>query len=571
MAGAGDAGLVIVGIELLEIFGAGEGFLPFPEGGVGTAEDGEDLGMVGVLLADGGGEVERLLVVAFFEGDGGLEELGGGVVAKGFEADGEGFLRFIGESEVELGAGEGLGVVGALGVGVEAVFQEGEGSIIFPGVEVGAGEVPLVLAVGLGGGFGGVGGDFVDVAEIDELLEEGGAFFGAEGAALLAGATGVFPSGDGGDGPVCGEEFLEDAAFHVVADGVAEGVEDGGGDVEQAGAVDGFGGFLDAGAFGEEDALLAVPDGDAGGDARGELGPQVIGVEAVVGDEDDGSVRASHLKKDLEHHVVGAVGAFHDVLVDLEVLIGDACHLGGMVVHEVVGDFIDGAEVDGHEVPTRIGLHEMGGGGLDGVGLGHVLAEVIEAFVAGLVDEVAFGEEGLEDFLVDLVGGDAEFVHGFREILGPVGAGHGRGEVGGSGIRGGSFDMGEHVGDHLTVEVLLALGGEPTDDVGAQAFFAEHFPNGLTLAGGGGDGDDLAGNGIDFRESGHLVVVGHFPGGNGAPEHGRELRLEGGEIAMDAAVHERADAVHAAFREEIVDDFPVRGIPADEEDFAGCG
>jgi hypothetical protein len=44
---------------------------------------------------------------------------------------------------------------------------------------------------------------------------------------------------------------------------VAEGVEDGRGDVEQAGAVDGLGGFLDAGAFGEEDALLAVPDGDA--------------------------------------------------------------------------------------------------------------------------------------------------------------------------------------------------------------------------------------------------------------------------------------------------------------------
>lgn len=467
MAGAGDAGLVVVGIELLEIFGAGESFLPFPESGVGTAEDGEDLGMVGVLIADGGGEVERLLVVAFFEGDGGLEELGGGVVAEGFEADGEGFLGFVGEAEVELGAGEGLGVVGALGVGMEAVFEEGEGSIIFPGVEIGAGEVPFVLAVCLGGGFGGVGGDFVDVAEIDELLEQGGAFFGGKGAALLAGASGVFPSGDGGDGAVCGEEFLEDAAFHVVANGVAEGVEDGGGDIEQAGAVDGLGGFLDAGAFGEQDALLAVPDCDAGGDARGELGAQVIGVEAVVGDENDGGVRAGHFQEDLEHHVVGAVSAFHDMLVDFKILIGDACHLGRMVVHEVVGDFIDGAEVDGHEVPIGIRLHEVGGGGLDGVGLGHVLAEGTEAFVAGLVDEVAFGEEGLEDFLVDLMGGNAEFVHGFREILRPISAGHGRGKIGGVGVRGDAFDMGEHVGDHFAVEVLLALGGEPTDDVGA--------------------------------------------------------------------------------------------------------
>jgi hypothetical protein len=314
-----------------------------------------------------------------------------------------------------------------------------------------------------------------------------------------------------------------------------------------------------------------MPDGDAGGDARGELGAQVVGMEAVVGDEDDGGLGAGHFQQDLEHHVVGAVGAFHDVLVDLEVLIGDACHLGRMVVHEVVGDFIDGAEVDGHEVPVGIRLHQVGGGGLDGVGLGHVLAEGMEAFVAGLVDEVALGEEGLEDFLVDLVGRHAEFVHGFREILGPVGAGHGRGEIGGVGVRGGSFDMGEHVGDHFAVEVLFSLGGEPTDDVGAQAFFAEHFPDRLALAGGGGDGDDLAGNRVNFGEAGNLVMVGHFPGGNGTPEHGGELRLEGGEIAVDAAIHERTDAVHAAFGEERVDDFPIGGVPADEQDFARGG
>ena len=40
---------------------------------------------------------------------------------------------------------------------------------------------------------------------------------GGKGAAVLAGAIGIFPGGDGGDGAVCGEEFLEDAAFHVVA------------------------------------------------------------------------------------------------------------------------------------------------------------------------------------------------------------------------------------------------------------------------------------------------------------------------------------------------------------------
>ena len=33
------------------------------------------------------------------------------------------------------------------------------------------------------------------------------------------------------------EELGEDAAFHVIPDGEPEGVEDGGGDVEEAGAV----------------------------------------------------------------------------------------------------------------------------------------------------------------------------------------------------------------------------------------------------------------------------------------------------------------------------------------------
>ena len=312
--------------------------------------------------------------------------------------------------------------------------------------------------------------------------------------------------------------------------------------------------------------MFAVPDGDAGGDAGGEFWAEVVGVEAVVGDEDDGGVGAGLGEEGLEHHVMGAVGGVDDVLVDFEVLIGDAFHLGRMVGHEVVGDFVDRAVVDGHEVPLGIAVHDVGGGGVDGVGFGEVLAEVVEAFIAFLIDLVAFGEEGLEDVGVDLVRGDPHFVHRFCEVLGPVGAGHGWGKVGGVHVLGGSLEVGEHVGDHFAVEVALALGGEPGDDVGAEAVLAEHFPDGFALAGGGGDGDNLAGDRVDFGEARDAVVVGHFSGGDGGPEHGGELGLEGGEVAMGAAVHEGADAVHASFFEERVDDFPVGGVPADEED-----
>ena len=124
-------------------------------------------------------------MVPFFHLDLTLEEVGGDGVAEGFETDREGFFGFAGEAEGELGLGEGLGEVGALGDGVEAVLKKREGLLVLAGVEVGAGEGPLVFAVRSFGRFAGVVGDFIDVSEVDELLEEGFAFLFVEGAAAL--------------------------------------------------------------------------------------------------------------------------------------------------------------------------------------------------------------------------------------------------------------------------------------------------------------------------------------------------------------------------------------------------
>ena len=96
------------------------------------------------------------------------------------------------------------------------------------------------------------------------------------------------------------------------------------------------------------------------------------------------------------------------------------------------------------------------------------------------------------------------------------------------------FGVGEgivEIRDHRTAMwQTLALGGEPTDDMAFEAIFAEDFPDGFALAGGGGYRDDLAVC-MDLGEASDAVVIGVFPGGDGGPEHRRELRLEGGEIS----------------------------------------
>ena len=214
-------------------------------------------------------------------------------------------------------------------------------------------------------------------------------------------------------------------------------------------------------------------------------------MEAVVRDEDDGGVRSCEVEQALEHHVVRSVGALDHVLVDLKVFIGDAVHLWWMVVHEMVADLINGAVVDGHEVPVWICLHEVGGGGVHGVCLTEVLAEVVDAVISGLVNLMSCGEEGLDDVAIDLVGGDAKFVHRLREVFWPVGAGHRFWPVGWVLVGLGAFEMDEHVRDHFAVEVLLPLSGEPGDDVAAEFFFSEHLPEGLALSRRSRHGDDL--------------------------------------------------------------------------------
>ena len=122
-----------------------------------------------------------------------------------------------------------------------------------------------------------------------------------------------------------------------------------------------------------------------------------------------------------------AISAGDHQLVEIEIRLGDTLHLGRVVVHEEVADLIEGAVVDGHEIPFGPGFHQADGGGMGGEGLGEFLGEVQQALILRLIDGVAFGHEEAEDLVgIDLEGADAEVVEVVSQFEGPVGAGGGQ-------------------------------------------------------------------------------------------------------------------------------------------------
>lgn len=94
--------------------------------------------------------------------------------------------------------------------------------------------------------------------------------------------------------------------------------------------------------------------------------------------------------------------------------------------------------------------------------------------------------------------------------------------------------MAVHVRDHFARNVSFALGRKPTHDVALEPTLGEHFPECRTFAGRRRDRNDSTGLRVDFGEAWDTVVISHFARGDRGPEHGRELWLEGRQIATGA-------------------------------------
>ena len=222
----------------------------------------------------------------------------------------------------------------------------------------------------------------VHVAQRFELAE---GFLLGPGVGLVLGLvqTGLpfhfLPRGDGLDLRRLHEGLRQRRGGHVTADGKAEQGQDRRRDVEQARTVEPLV-DADAGAGDAEDAEGAVLDGGPRRDLRDRDGPEVVGVEAVVGEQDDRRLGPDPLKQVPEHEVVEAVDGLDGAPVEPVVGLAHVGHPGRVVLHEPVPDVVDRVEVDGREVP-RLVVHEVRRRRLDAGGIGEDLAREDDARV----------------------------------------------------------------------------------------------------------------------------------------------------------------------------------------------
>ncbi len=97
----------------------------------------------------------------------------------------------------------------------------------------------------------------------------------------------------------------------------------------------------------------------------------------------------------------------------------------------------------------------------------------------------------------------------------------------------------------------------------------EDVPDRLGLAGQVGVRADAAGDRVRFGEAEDAVLERALAGGDGGPQRGAQRGLEGGDVAHHALLKEAGEVGHLAGIEQRMDDLPVGGVPADEQDFAG--
>ena len=100
-------------------------------------------------------------------------------------------------------------------------------------------------------------------------------------------------------------------------------------------------------------------------------------MKAVIGAENDGGVGPGQLEQSFQHHVMKAISPIHDILVDFELVVGNARHLRRMEVHEAMTEVVDPVVIHGEEIPFLV-LQNPGRRIVNGTILGENLGERLQ-------------------------------------------------------------------------------------------------------------------------------------------------------------------------------------------------
>ena len=286
----------------------------------------------------------------------------------------------------------------------------------------------------------------------------------------------------------------------------------------------------------------------------------MVRMEAMIRHQNHGGAVTGFPQQFPQHLVVKLVCHRDYTMVQVEVAFADPWQLWRMVPHECMAEVIDGFVVDREEIP-RLVVQQPGGRGMDAHAFRERPEEHGQAFIAILIDVFHEWNKGLHHPRLQTVGMHAQMGQRFGQFhrmhrirrQGPALVKRPRRAV-------------VLVGHHHAINGFGGMAGPPADHDAAQIVLVENVPQRLRRPCKVGDWPNAASIGRRLDKAVYAMLVRPLSSGDGSPQHGRERRMQRGNRSRGAIPDEALDIGHFSGVHEGMDDLPVGGIPADQED-----
>lgn len=117
------------------------------------------------------------------------------------------------------------------------------------------------------------------------------------------------------------------------------------------------------------------------------------------------------------------------------------------------------------------------------------------------------------------------------------------------------------------VDILRRMTGIPADRLAALARLSQEIPKSFAFSRRAGNWPQTCTIRCWLGEAVNTVEVCSFAGRNRSPKDGGQHRLQGEQVPHDAVLDQSPQVWHSPTIEQWVDQLPIRGVPADEEQF----